>query len=176
MAKGRKPKPKQRKRKSPNKGKRRAAKKDKTTLRGANHPRSDPAGGVDEVATAICRDMALAKSSLEAEIFMASWLPRKATCETEFFKCVPNILRAWIEYAGERRNIPQAATDETVASVESWTDEMLQAAGDSGLWGPSKSFVMAMKQAGVDMTDQAAVDGFMDQYNSQLSEQEANPG
>lgn len=108
-------------------------------------------------------------SPVVVEIFMTDWLPRKITRELVFFQRVPDVLRDWVKYAGHRRGVPAAALRETVAAVKSHRKEMLQAAGDPHAWGPAKTFAVAAQQAGVDLSDQDAIDEFLEHYNTGLT-------
>ena len=108
-------------------------------------------------------------SPVVVEIFMADWLPRKVTREHVFFQRVPDVLRDWVKYAGQRRSAPAAALRETVAAVKSHRKEMLQAVSDPHAWGPAKTFAVAAHQAGVDLSDQDALDEFMERYNTDLT-------
>jgi hypothetical protein len=108
-------------------------------------------------------------SPVVVEIFMTSWLARKITREPGFFERVPDVLRGWVRYAGRRRGVPAAPLREAVAAVKQCRDEMLDAVGDPGAWGPAKAFAVAALDAGVDLTDRDALDRFVRQYNDELA-------
>lgn len=106
-------------------------------------------------------------SPVVVELFMTWFLPRKVVREPEFFeRAVPQLLPAWVRYAGRLRGIPQAAIEEAARAVPAFRDEMLALVRDGSAWGPGKALAMAAHDAGVDLSDQAALDAFADEYNS----------
>ncbi|MGP0049722.1 MAG: hypothetical protein ACLPZR_12860 [Solirubrobacteraceae bacterium] len=107
-------------------------------------------------------------SPVVVEIFMTSWIARKVIRGPAFFERVPDVLVDWVRYAGGLRDVPPAALNEAIEAVAAYRDEMLGAVGDADAWGPAKAFAVAAHSAGVDLTDPAAVDEFVDQYNRQL--------
>jgi hypothetical protein len=95
------------------------------------------------------------------ELFMCDYLPRKVLRESEFFeRAVPKLLPAWVRYAGRRRGIPQAAIEEAASAVAFFRQEMLELVGDDSAWGPSKAFLAAASEAGVDLSDPAAIEAY----------------
>ena len=109
-------------------------------------------------------------SPVVVELFMTWFLPRKAVREPEFFeRAVPELLPAWVRYAGRARRIPEAAIEEAAATVPAFRSEMLALVGDESAWGPGKALAAAAQDAEVDLTDQAALDAFIDDYNSGLA-------
>jgi hypothetical protein len=103
------------------------------------------------------------------ELFMCDYLPRKVLREGEFFeRAVAELLPAWVRYAGRRRNIPQAAIEEAVAAVAFFGEEMLELVGDDSAWGPSKMFLATAGEAGVDLSDPAAIEAYIEEYNRDL--------
>lgn len=107
-------------------------------------------------------------SPVVVELFMADWLPRKATFPDETFARVPDVLRRWVRFTAEQRGVGAAAAEEAVASVDRWEGEFRAAVADQGRWGPAKTIAVAMQEAGVDMADQAAIDRFIAAYNAGL--------
>ncbi len=108
-------------------------------------------------------------SPVVVEIFMTSWLARKVTREPGFFERVPDVLRDWVKYAGRRRGVPSAPLREVVAAVKEYRKEMLDAVRDPEAWGPAKTFAVAALDAGVDLTDSAEVESFVQRYNDGLA-------
>jgi hypothetical protein len=104
-------------------------------------------------------------SPVVVEIFMTSWLARKVTRDPEFFARVPEVLPDWVTYAGRRQGVPEAPLGEAVGAVEEFTTEMLDAVTDPQAWGPAKTFAVAALEAGVDLTDQAEAQLFIERYN-----------
>jgi hypothetical protein len=107
-------------------------------------------------------------SPVVVEIFMTSWIARKVIREPAFFERVPDVLVDWVAYAGALRHVPPAALNEAIEAVAAYRDEMLEAVSDPDTWGPAKAFALAARSAGVDLSDPAALDEFVEQYNAQL--------
>jgi len=108
-------------------------------------------------------------SPVVVEIFMTSWLARKVTREPEFFRRVPDVVRDWVKYAGRREGVPAAPLGLAVAAVDDYRDEMLDAVSNPEAWGAAKSFAVAALDTGVDLTDRAEVERFMQRYNDGLA-------
>jgi hypothetical protein len=108
-------------------------------------------------------------SPVVVEIFMTDWLARKVTREPRFFEGVPDVLRDWVKFAGQRRGVPAAALREAVAAVKAFREEMLEVVNDSEAWGPAKAFAMAAQQAGVDLSDPDALGAFVERHNEELT-------
>jgi hypothetical protein len=108
-------------------------------------------------------------SPVVVERFMTDWLTRKVTCEPELFERVPDVLRDWVKFAGQRRGVPAAALREAVSAVDAFREEMLEVVNDPEAWGPAKTFAMAAQQAGVDLSDPDAVGAFVERHNEGLT-------
>jgi hypothetical protein len=100
------------------------------------------------------------------ELFMCDYLPRKVLRESEFFeRVVPELLPAWVRYAGRRRGIPESAIEEATSAVNLFRDEMVELVGDDSTWGPSEVLLAAASEAGIDLADPAAIEAYVEQYN-----------
>jgi hypothetical protein len=108
-------------------------------------------------------------SPVVVEIFMTSWLARKVTRDPEFFARVPEVLLDWVRFAGRRRGVPEALLGEAVSAVDEFKTEMLDAVTDPQAWGPAKTFAAAALEAGVDLTDEAEVERFIQRYDDGLA-------
>jgi len=106
-------------------------------------------------------------SPVVVEIFM-TWVVRMVIHEPAFFARVPDVLVDWVAYAGGLRDVPSAALNEAIEAVAAYRDDMLDAVSDPDAWGPAKAFAVAAHSAGVDLSDSAALDEFVEQYNGQL--------
>jgi hypothetical protein len=107
-------------------------------------------------------------SPVVVEIFMLDWLARKISEEPEFFARIPDVLTTWVQYAGRRRAVPAEFVQEAVLAVEQHRTEMLQVVRDPNAWGPAKVLSTAAAEAGVDLSDPAAMEQFLEEYNSRL--------
>ena len=108
-------------------------------------------------------------SPVVVEIFMTSWLARKVTGDPELFARVPEVLPDWVAYAGRRNGVPPTLLREAIAAVGEYTAEMLAALENPEAWGPAKTLAVAALEAGVDLTDEAAVERFIERYNDGLA-------
>ena len=73
----------------------------------------------------------------------------------------------WLVEAGRGARAPLEAARDRLAELE---PRFLREATDPGRYGPAKSLAVAMQEAGVDPTDQDAVEDFVQEYNRRLSE------
>ena len=64
-------------------------------------------------------------SPIVVELCLADWFPRAVVAERAFLALVPDVLRAFIRYAGRLRALPTAAVEETVAAVDRWEGRLL---------------------------------------------------
>ncbi len=67
-------------------------------------------------------------SAVLVELFLAHWLPRKVLADTTYFEAVPVVVKAWLEFAGERTALALDAIDEAVDAVDVWTPALEAAA------------------------------------------------
>jgi hypothetical protein len=67
-------------------------------------------------------------SAVLVELFLAHWLPRKVLADSTYFEAVPVVVKAWLEFAGDRTHLPVDAIDEAVDAVEVWTPALEAAA------------------------------------------------
>jgi hypothetical protein len=100
------------------------------------------------------------------ELFLTDWVPRKVLTTPELLKCLPGALDAWVRFAAGRRGSPEWATNETRGSIGKCAQEMIEAASDPAVGGPSKQFLLAAKAAGVDLEDEQAMGAFINGWNA----------
>lgn len=104
------------------------------------------------------------------EIFLVDWLVHEVDADEEFFLAVPDVVRAWIRFAGERKGLERELIDETVQSVDQWLDEYYEMVRSPELGGAAAELAAAMTRGGVDLDDERAVRAFVDDYNAGLSD------
>jgi len=93
-------------------------------------------------------------------------LPRKVTADRKCFEKVAPVTTAllrWLESEGIL-----ADTAELAETVLNWSDKIVENGMNPAFWGMGKSFVMQAKAAGVDVTDDRAMQAFIDDYNRRL--------
>lgn len=110
-------------------------------------------------------------SPIVVEVCLLDWFPRKVTLDADEIDALPDVLRGWIRFAGERRNLPPAGLAETLAAVDTLAPEFRTQMADGWHAGPAKALFDAMVSEGVDATDQAAmhewITGFNDRSRSE---------
>jgi hypothetical protein len=75
-------------------------------------------------------------SPVNVEMLLADWIPRKILAEPSFLAKAPNLLRAFIRYCHDRRDIRAQLTAETLAAVDQWEPVFQRAIRSSRLQGP----------------------------------------
>ena len=99
------------------------------------------------------------------EIFCLDWAPRKIAADEDAFTLLPDVLAAWIRFAGRRRGIPEESIAEAVHAAYEYAPEMIERSRDLDNWGPAKTMVLAIEERGIDPTDGAALDEFVAEVN-----------
>jgi hypothetical protein len=104
-------------------------------------------------------------SPVMVEIFCLDWAPRKIPLDGDAFTLLPDVLAAWIRFVGRRRAIPERSIRASVDATYEFAPEMIELSQDPEVWGPAKTMALALQQRGIDMSDQAALDDFVDEVN-----------
>ena len=105
-------------------------------------------------------------SPVMVEIFCLDWAPGKVAIDGDGFTLLPDVLAAWIRFVGRRRGIPEEAIAEAVDAAYEYAPEMIELSQDPEEWGPAKTLALGIQQRGIDPTDQAALDDFVDEVNN----------
>ncbi len=105
------------------------------------------------------------------ELYLCDWYPRKVIQDRRVARRVPEVLGAWVRYAGRRRGLPAHLVEETLRAVRACRREFRRAVRDPGRFGPAKSLVLAMRADGVDLTSQEAVDAWIEAFNARPLEE-----
>jgi hypothetical protein len=67
-------------------------------------------------------------SAVLAELFLSYWLPRKVLADSTYFAAVPVVVKAWLEFAGERTELDLHTIEEALDAVDVWTPALEAAA------------------------------------------------
>lgn len=105
-------------------------------------------------------------SPVVVELFMADWVPRKVMTDDGLLEVLPVALDAWVRFAGRNRGIPKRAIELTREAIPRWRKEMLTRANDPDAGGPAKQFMAAAQAAGIDFTDEQALNAFIAGWNA----------
>lgn len=100
--------------------------------------------------------------------FLLSHVPRKVAVEPKEAATLVGELAAFWEYLDRVYQLPQAKTIVAWLGTNGLVAQVKARLSDSANFGMGKSFVMAGKRAGYDMTTQADLDAFMTSYNQSL--------
>jgi hypothetical protein len=104
-------------------------------------------------------------SPMMVEIFCLDWAPRKVAIDGDGFTLLADVLAAWIRFVGQRRGIPEEAIAEAVEAAYAYAPEMIELSQDPEEWGPAKILALGIQRRGIDPTDQAALNAFVDEVN-----------
>jgi hypothetical protein len=104
-------------------------------------------------------------SPVMVEIFCLDWAPRKIAVDGDGFTLLPDVLAAWIRFVGRRRGIPEHSIKDAVEAAHEYAPVMIELSQDPEEWGPAKTMALALQGRGIDITDQAALDDFVDEVN-----------
>lgn len=105
------------------------------------------------------------------ELCLLDWLPRKVTLDDESVTRIPDVLRAWVRFAGGRKGLAGENVAATVGALDEFEAEYRGAMRDSSRFGPAKSIVSAMLAEGVPLTDQASLDAWLEGFNARPQEE-----
>ncbi len=116
-------------------------------------------------------------SPIAVELCLLDWLPRKASLVDADIGAVPDALRRWVRFSGRQKALPRDAIEETLAAVDQFAADFRRVATDPSRFGPAKSLVHAIMAEGVDLTDQRALDAWIEEYNARpIAERDAMLG
>lgn len=107
-------------------------------------------------------------SPIAVEILLSDWLPRKAVVEPAEVEALPDVLRRYVRYSARRKGLAEDVSGETLDAVDQFTAEFLEGMSDDERAGPAKELALGLRAAGIDLTDEAAVQSWIDQRNVEL--------
>ena len=76
-------------------------------------------------------------SPILVELFLADWVPRKLIVDGAVLAVIPGIVKAWLEYAGDRTGAAAELVAIAVGAVDRWSPAMHAGSGDPALWRPA---------------------------------------
>lgn len=122
-------------------------------------------------------DDALRWSPIVVELFLTDFLPRRITLDPDDVETLPDALRAWLRFVGEQRGFDGRLVGELLGAVAEFEGAYRDAISDPSQFGPAKSVAAQMLADGVDLTDDAAVQRWIDDFNARpFDEREAATG
>lgn len=99
------------------------------------------------------------------ELCLLDWFPRKVLLEEDDVAAVPEVIRGWVRFAGERRGISSAGIDETLTAVATFEPEFVDLMASDTAAGPAKAIATALRAQGVDLTDKESVERWVAEFN-----------
>jgi len=100
------------------------------------------------------------------EFFLCDWYPRKVMGDDGVVATIPDTLRAWISYAGERVGFPPHLVTEAREAVDRFEPTFLDATRDRTRFGPAKAIMLAMLKEGIDPANPHAVQSWIESFNA----------
>ena len=92
-------------------------------------------------------------------------LPRKITADESYFESIAPVLSAFFTFLSEKSLLKN--TSKLIRKVKEIDRQIVRNARDPRNWGMAKSFAMAAKNAGVDITNEEEMQKFILLYNIQ---------
>lgn len=106
-------------------------------------------------------------SPVTVELFLSDWLPRKVVADDEYFAAAPDALTAWVRFASRKRELPTEALDQVLAAIPVYAKELEAALAEpTGAGGPARELFTALEEAGIDPTDEEALQTFTAGWNA----------
>ncbi len=108
-------------------------------------------------------------SPIAVEILLADWLPRKAILEPAEIAALPDLLRRFVRFSARRKNLADELIAETLATIDLFAPDFAEGMADDARAGPAKQIAQELLAAGIALTDEAAVQRWIDARNAALA-------
>ena len=105
------------------------------------------------------------------DVFMLDYLPSGAALTEAETRAVPEVLSAWVRFALTKRGLEERWIVETQEAVQECAPEFQSAMEACENLDAAKAATDAMRAAGVDLSDQKAVDAWVADFNSRPLEE-----
>lgn len=105
-------------------------------------------------------------SPIVVEQFLLDYLPRKASLSLSMAGALPGVLRSWVRFALSKRGLAERWIVETEEAVDEFAPAFRRAITDVDQFGPAKRLTNQMLADGVDLTDPAAIERWIDAFNA----------
>ncbi|MCM4081721.1 hypothetical protein [Paractinoplanes hotanensis] len=103
-----------------------------------------------------------------AGLFLLDWVHRRAVLDMDDAAMLPRVTRAWSAYALRRRNLPEAATEQTDTVVEEMIPEFARLYATGEKRSPATAAVAQLISEGVDPNDTDAIDAWIEANRHRL--------
>jgi hypothetical protein len=98
--------------------------------------------------------------------YMLDYAPRKLPSDDETLAEAPRCISAFLSFLAARGSLAGDPLDELIVAVERLGPRFAEAARDRSNWGPAKSLISQMQAEGVELTDQEALDAWLEDFNA----------
>lgn len=106
-------------------------------------------------------------TTAELSDYLLEFAPRKGSSDEETLDATPRGLVGYLRFlAREDGLVGDVPVEGLVADVNRHAPQFAVASRDPRRWGPAKTMVEAMRSEGVELTDQEALDAWLDDFNS----------
>jgi hypothetical protein len=100
-------------------------------------------------------------SPRSAELFLLDWVHQRAVLDADDQRLLPDVLGAWVSWAGRRLDLPIPAINETIAAVRRLRGEFARLCASGERRSPAARAMAELLAAGVDPGDSAALDAWI---------------
>ncbi|KRL45078.1 plasmid pRiA4b ORF-3 family protein [Lacticaseibacillus manihotivorans] len=102
---------------------------------------------------------------VELTEMMLDFYPAHVVMSDAEMSTMCELLAGFVDFLHQRKAIAAKPANRIIKTIRNNAQHMIELNGDSEMWGPGKEFALKMQAAGVDMSDQAAVDAFVAQQH-----------
>jgi hypothetical protein len=107
-------------------------------------------------------------SPIAVEILLADWLPRKAILEPAEIEALPEVLRRFVRFSARRKGLADDVVTETLEAVDRFAPDFAEGMVDDARAGPAKQLIRDLRASGIDLTDESAVQRWVQGHNQGL--------
>lgn len=118
-----------------------------------------------------CDGQPLLWSPARVDTFLAGFIPAKVIADDEWYRNVPPVLREWLRYAAATTGLADEALGINLSRVDHSMGLMQETRHDPEARSPATAIAHDMLADGIDLTDRAAVDAWIEEYNQRPIEE-----
>jgi hypothetical protein len=124
-------------------------------------------------ALGLCVDFAAARggdplrwSPRAVEAFLLDWVHQRAVLDADDAAALPDVLAAWVSWAGRRVGLPEPAISATLDGVDALRPEFARVVTSGERQSPAVRATAQLVAEGVDLADPVAVEEWLAAYNA----------